>query len=243
MSGRSSNDCLIAISYSSTCLAFLVSRAVVDIPANVGRCLTAVEGMRSKALYEHDRGVGILTGALCRVLGLESGFAAKLQYAAGLHDIGKVTLPDAIIEKESPLDAVEWEIVRQHPQFGFEILKNSQDPTIKLAATVALHHHERWDGTGYPDGLAGKAIPRAARIVAICDIYHALREMRPYKQPQSHERAMSIILEGDESGRTSPTHFDPTVLAAFGSHFDLIREVYEETLYPPYWAMQVANIR
>jgi putative two-component system response regulator len=207
-----------------------VEQWVEDVAANVERCLTAVEQLRFAALRAHDSGVGLLTGALCRVMGLESGFATKLQYAAGLHDIGKVTLPDVILKKPGNFDAAEWVIMRRHTTLGFDILQGSNDATIKLAAIVALRHHERWDGTGYPDGLAEEAIPRAARIVGICDVYHALREMRPYKPPLSHERAMSIILEGDESGRTQPTHFDPTVLAAFKSCFELIREVYEESL-------------
>lgn len=200
------------------------------VPSNVQKCLTAVEQIRFAAVHAHETGVGRLCGALCTIMGLESRFAACLHYAAGLHDIGKMTLPDAILKKPGELDANEWAIMRQHPKLGYSVLQGSADATVKIAARVALCHHECWDGSGYPDGLAGEAIPREARIVALCDVYHALREVRPYKPALSHDQVRHIILEGDGSGRTRPTKFDPAVLTAFALHSDLIRQVFEQSL-------------
>jgi HD-GYP domain-containing protein (c-di-GMP phosphodiesterase class II) len=162
-------------------------------------------------------------------MGFESGHVAKLQFAARLHDIGKVTLSDKILNKSGPLDATEWDAMREHPRLGFDILCRSDDSFVRTAALVALCHHERWDGSGYPDGLAGEEIPPEARIVVVCDVYHALREARPYKSPLGHEQALTIILDGDESGRTRPSHFDPIVYAAFKTHSDLIRNAFEES--------------
>jgi putative two-component system response regulator len=200
---------------------------VVDrVSTSIERCLSAVAETRCANVSAHQDAVGILCGALSRVMNFESGYVTKLQYAARLHDIGKVMLSDDILNKSGPLDATEWDIIRQHPKLGFNILSRFDDPLIRLAALVALCHHERWDGSGYPDGLAGEEIPPEARIVAVCDVYHALREVRPYRSPIGHEQAVSIILDGD--GRTLPSHFDPIVHAAFKGHNDLLRDAFEE---------------
>ena len=103
--------------------------------------------------------------------------------------------------------------MKTHPEIGARLLEGSKSPLIELARQVALGHHERWDGTGYPRGLRGDEIPMAARIVAIADCYDALRSRRPYKAGFSQERTCEIILRGD--GRTAPEHFDPVVLEAF----------------------------
>jgi putative two-component system response regulator len=161
-------------------------------------------------------------------MAFESGSIARLQFAAGLHDIGKVNLPDSILQKSGPLDATEWDAMREHPKLGFDILCQSDDSCVRTAALVALCHHERWDGSGYPCGLAGEEIPPEARIVGLCDVYHALRETRPYKSSLNHEQALAIILNGDGSGRTRPSHFDPITYAAFRTHSDLMRDAIEE---------------
>lgn len=96
-----------------------------------------------------------------------------------------------------------------------------------MSALVALRHHERWDGTGYPDGIKGDAIPLEARIVSVCDVYDALREPRPYKQAWGHEEALNLILEGSKTGRTLPSNFDPEILRAMRKHSQLFRNSYD----------------
>ena len=147
----------------------------------------------------------------CAVTHLESGYTNTLRYAAGLHDVGKVAIPDSILHKQGKLDPADWEVMRCHPALGFTVLHGVGHEITDLAASVALHHHECWDGSGYPDGLKGETIPREARIVGLCDVYGAQREVRPYKAPLTHEHAMHIILVGD--GRTLPSNFDRYILS------------------------------
>ncbi len=198
------------------------------VSTNIERCLAAVAEIRCANVSAHQDAVGNLCGALSWAMNFDSGYVATLQYAARLHDIGKVMLPDGILNKSEPLDAAEWGIICQHPILGFNILSRFDDLVVKTAARIALCHHERWDGSGYPDGLAGEEIPPEARIVAVCDVYHALREVRPYRPPIGHEQALAIILDGDGAGRTRPSHFDPVVHAAFKTHSDLLRSAFED---------------
>ncbi len=201
-----------------------------DLATQIGRCLTAIEEMRSPALHFHDAGVAAICGVLCRGLGLGEGATSILCFAAGLHDIGKVVIPDAILDKPSPLDEAEWEVMRGHPRLGYNMLRDSSDTVIELAANVILHHHECWDGSGYPDGLAGEDIPYEARIVALCDVYHALREPRTYRPPLPHETVMGMILHGDGTQRLGPGKFDPGLLAAFRASGAALRDVFESAL-------------
>ena len=173
--------------------------------------------MRSATLRYHDAGVSAVCEALCRGMGLGPVLSARLSYAASLHDIGKIVVPDAIINKPGPLDDTEWAVMRQHPVMGFNILRDSEDITLKVAANAVLYHHECWDGSGYPHGLAGEAIPLEARIVGICDVYHALQ----------HDHVMSMILEGDGTGRLHAGKFDPQVLAVFRASSDAVREAFD----------------
>jgi putative two-component system response regulator len=148
-----------------------------------------------------------------RILALELGWPAAeaelLLHAAPMHDIGKIGIPDRVLLKPGKLDAGEWEIMRRHPEIGHGILSGHASPLLQLAAQVALTHHERWDGTGYPRGLAGAAIPFAGRIVAVADVFDALTSERPYKRAWSVEDAVAEVLRG------SGGHFEPRVVEAF----------------------------
>ncbi len=144
------------------------------------------------------------------VLGL--GMAA----AAGLlshreFDTGKLGVPQAILRKPGPLDAHEWVVMRTHPQVGFDILNKSSAPVFQLAAEVSLCHHEKWDGSGYPAGLKGQAIPQSALIVALADVFDALSMKRPYKEPWPLDKIMAHLAAG------SGVHFDPELVTVFMS--------------------------
>jgi putative two-component system response regulator len=140
--------------------------------------------------------------------GLSEAQAELLLQASPMHDVGKIGVPDSILLKPGKLDAAEWEIMKRHTVFGAEILGDHPSDLMVAAKQVALHHHERWDGGGYPGGLAGEAIPEIARIVAIADVFDALLSVRPYKQAWSIEDTTQKI--ASERGH----HFDPRVVDA-----------------------------
>ena len=146
-------------------------------------------------------------------------------YAAPMHDVGKIAVPDRILLKTRNLDADEWEIMKKHTVIGAEILQGSEAGFIRLAEVIALTHHEKWDGSGYPRGLRASEIPLAGRIVAIADVFDALTSVRPYKEPFSAAKSLDIIREGRGN------HFDPDVVDAFFAIQDeivLIREEYRD---------------
>jgi putative two-component system response regulator len=149
-----------------------------------------------------------------------------IYYASQMHDVGKIGVPDAILGKNGPLSQPEIEIMRRHTVIGAEILASNDNHLLKMAAQIARHHHECWDGTGYPDNLAGDEIPLAARVVMIADVYDALRSARPYKLPMSHERALEIIVGGDN--RTRPGQFDPQLIDLLHDKGQVLAEIYDD---------------
>lgn len=160
-------------------------------------------------------------------LGLDREFVKDLRAFSQLHDLGKLKVPMEILAKPSALTEAEFEVMKNHALWGAQILGDS--PWFAMARKICLSHHERWCGGGYPQGLSGEAIPLEGRIVALCDVYDALRSRRSYKVPFSHDRAMTILLEGD--GRVMPDHFDPRLLeivrkegAALAAIFDSFPE-------------------
>ncbi len=173
----------------------------------------------------HIKRISYYCRELAGRMGMDNTFAKNIFYASPMHDIGKVAIPDAILLKNGPLTPEEWQIMKTHPDIGGKILEGSDSPYLKMAVDIARHHHERWDGKGYPSGLKGEEIPLTARIMNICDQYDALRSKRPYKPSFSHEKTSSIIMEGD--GRTMPEHFDPEVLNVFGQHKDIFDDIFE----------------
>jgi putative two-component system response regulator len=168
--------------------------------------------------------MGFSVKVLARALGWTEAAADLLRKVAPLHDVGKIGIPDAILFKPGSLTPEEWRVMRTHPLLGERILSGSSAPLHRLAAEVAAHHHERWDGSGYPRGLKGEAIPMSARIVALVDQYDALRCRRPYKPPIDHATACGILLNGDS--RILPTHFQPELLRAFLRVSGLIAAIY-----------------
>ena len=147
--------------------------------------------------------------AVARELGWLPENLDLLFHAALMHDIGKLALPDSILHKTGPLDLEEWAVMKRHPLVGARILSRSDSDILKLAEIVALTHHEKWDGSGYPHGLEGEDIPLVGRIVAICDVFDALTVCRPYKEALAFDVACMIVRQG------SGNHFDPAVVRAF----------------------------
>lgn len=191
----------------------------------IGRLTLATE-FKDSDTGNHIRRISYFTRELAKGLGLKPKFCESIFYASPMHDIGKVTIPDSILLKVGPLTDPEWEIMKSHTQCGAKILEGSKSPYLTMGKDIALYHHERWDGGGYPYGLRGEKIPLSARIMNIADQYDALRSMRPYKPAFSHEKAMSIIVEGD--GRTLPGHFDPKILSVFIKVADKFDEIFKE---------------
>ena len=140
--------------------------------------------------------------ALARASGWSADDCQLLEMAAPMHDTGKLGVPQSILQKPGPLDVDEWKTMKTHPQVGHDILARSDSPVFRMAALIALQHHEKWDGSGYPAGLQRDAIAEAARIVAIADVFDALTMKRPYKDAWPMERVLATI----QSGRAS--HFD-----------------------------------
>lgn len=178
----------------------------------------ALEGLVARASLtdpegpEHPKRVGQIAAILGEEFGLSTEERSLLCRAAALHDIGKMALPEGLLSHSDALDEESRRQMERHTLLGASILAYARAPWMRLAGLIALTHHERWDGKGYPQGLRGTDIPLAGRLVAVADVYDALRSDRPYKAPQDHEEALRRILEGDS--RIDPGQFDPQVLAA-----------------------------
>lgn len=166
---------------------------------------------------DHIARVSAYVGLIAEAMGLPPAESRQMSLAATMHDVGKIAVPDAILLKPGSLTPEERREMEQHADRGRRILAGSASPVMRLAAEIAVSHHERWDGTGYPHRLSGEAIPLAGRIVAVADVFDALTTERPYKEAWSPERARAYLLE------SVGAHFDPSVVSAFLSRWDDVR--------------------
>ena len=157
----------------------------------------------------HIKRMSLYCAAVARSMGLDDSTIETILYAAPMHDLGKIGIPDRILAKTGRLDPADWEIMKQHTVIGAKILKDSDAEFIRMGEVIARHHHEKWDGSGYPRGLKGVEIPIAGRIAAIADVFDTLTSQQPYKEPFSVDKSLAIIRERRGS------HFDPDVVDAF----------------------------
>ena len=171
--------------------------------------LAAAAEYRDDETGQHTHRVGTLAAKLARALGLPAEQVELVRRAAPLHDVGKIAIPDSILLKPGRLTAEEYAVMQAHALVGARILSGGRSPLVQMAERIARGHHERWDGTGYPDGVAGEQIPLEARIVAVADVYDALTSDRPYRPAWPRERVLAEIAQ------SAGTHFDPRVARAF----------------------------
>jgi putative two-component system response regulator len=189
--------------------------------------LNIVQALGMAAEYkDNETGLHVIRMShFSRIIALEAGFspdeAEELLHAAPMHDVGKIGIPDAILQKPGKLDENEWLIMQKHPEIGAQIIGEHNASMLQMARRIALGHHEKWDGSGYPAGLAGDDIPIEARIVAIADVFDALTSVRPYKKAWTVEDAVALIRE--QSGR----HFDPQLVECFIRRLDEINQIRE----------------
>ncbi len=162
-----------------------------------------------------------IAGLIAEGLGMPEEEARIIELAAPLHDIGKIAIPDEVLLKPGPLDERQLSTMRRHPRIGHELLSDSHNRFIQIGAVIALRHHERFDGSGYPDGLVGTQIPIEARIVAVADVFDALISPRPYKAPWSFDNALDYLVE--QSGRL----FDPQCVQALVNHRERLQDICE----------------
>lgn len=178
----------------------------------------AVEA-RSRETGAHVQRVALMSELLANLVGLPDWECEQIRMASPLHDIGKVAIPDAILHKPGKLTPEEWEIMKKHVDYGVEILGNSKRSIMRKAAEIIGYHHEKWNGSGYPHGIAGPAIPIAGRITALADVFDALGARRSYKEPWPLDRILTLLQE--ERGQ----HFDPDLVDLLFANLDQFTEI------------------
>jgi len=176
---------------------------------------------------DHDTGahierIGLYAGVVAEAIGMSPGESDTVRHAAPLHDVGKLGIPDHVLLKPGKLDESEWSIMRRHTTLGADLLSESESDIIRMGQVIARSHHERWDGNGYPDRIAGEEIPLAARICSVVDYFDALTMDRPYRPAVETDVVLGMMREA------SGAHFDPEVLEAFFRRLPDIRSIREE---------------
>jgi putative two-component system response regulator len=187
------------------------TKALEQAKLEIAERLAMAAEYRDDETHQHAQRIGHTAALLGAQLGLPATTISDLRRAAPLHDIGKIAIPDTILLKPGRLTPEEFEIIKTHTVVGARILSGSSSALLQIASEVALSHHEKWDGTGYPRGLSAREIPLTGRIVALADVFDALTHRRPYKE------AWPVETAAEEVFRSAGTHFDPDIVAAFAS--------------------------
>lgn len=198
------------------------TRELLETRLQMVRRLGRAAEYRDNETGRHILRMSHTASLLARHLGWSEADVELMLHASPMHDIGKIGIPDAVLLKPGRLDAGEWKIMHQHPVIGAELLGGDDSALMAMARQIALAHHEKWDGSGYPQGLAGEAIPEAARIVAVADVFDALVSARAYKPAWPRDEAVAYIR--DHSG----SHFDPAVVDVFMKTLDDILAIQEQ---------------
>ena len=180
-----------------------------DASLDTIRRLSRAAEYRDEDTSTHIQRMSNYTAALAGKINLKRDEIETILYSSSMHDIGKIGIPDNILLKQGKLDAKEWKLMKEHTVIGAKILEGASSEFLVKGRVIALTHHEKWDGSGYPLGLKGEDIPIEGRIAAVADVFDALTTKRPYKEAYSFEKAMQIIREGKGS------HFDPALVEAF----------------------------
>jgi putative two-component system response regulator len=183
--------------------------------------LALMAEFRDPAMGIHLVRIADYSAAIAEGLGLPEEEVAIIRYASPMHDVGKVILPDNILKKKGKLVPEEEKLMRKHPEVGADIFKNAKSPMMRACRTIALTHHERFDGSGYPQGLKGGEIPLYGRIVALADCFDAFTSQRSYKRAYNFEKSVSMVME------RAGGHFDPAVVTAFMRKKEEIRRIWE----------------
>jgi putative two-component system response regulator len=192
---------------------------IKDSREEIALRLIAASEHRDNETGMHVRRIGLYAAEMARLLGWDPRDVDTIQSAAPMHDIGKIGVPDAILQKPSALTEEEWVTMKRHTTMGATILKGSTVPFIQMGARIAIGHHEKWDGSGYPKGLKGEAINLEARITALVDVYDAVTNRRHYKEPWPEDQVVALIRKG------SGVHFDPRLVDLFLAHLDRFRAI------------------
>jgi putative two-component system response regulator len=184
--------------------------------------LTIAGEYKDRDTADHLERIGRFSEVMARGLGWPDEQVEVIRHAAPMHDVGKIGIPDSILLKPGPLDDDEWVIMRSHTLIGAQILADSKSDVIQMGERIALSHHERWDGGGYPHGLSGEAIPLEARVCAVVDFFDALTVDRPYRKAVPKAEVVKMIEDG------SGSHFDPALIRVFQEVFPQIEAVHDE---------------
>ena len=185
------------------------TKALAEAQVEILRRLALAAEYRDDVTGHHAERVGVLSALIADAMGLDAEMVRLIRRAAPLHDVGKIGIPDAILMKPGPLSSAEFEVMKTHTSIGGRILSGSRFEVLQVARTIALSHHERWDGNGYTNRLGGEAIPLVGRIVAVADVFDSLCHERPYKPARPAREAIDVI------SRSSGSAFDPAVVDAF----------------------------
>jgi len=197
-----------------------------DVQSDLCQRLTRLVAYRDRATGTHAMRMSRYTAVLGRAAGLSVAESELLQQASPLHDIGKIAIPDRILLKPAPLEPEEWSMMQAHTTIGAELLTGDDSALLRTAHDTALTHHEKWDGSGYPQGLSGEAIPFVGRITAICDVFDALTSVRPYKPAWPVQDAVAAICQ--QVGR----HFEPQLVKQFCTILPALLAIKEQYATP-----------